>query len=124
MWESKGEIMAKGDVYRIEQVIMNYINNALNHVDENKAIRIKAEEKNEKIRVSVYNSGSPIPETIIEDIWSSFYKADKARSREYGGTGLGLSVVRAVQEAHKNSYGVLNTNKGVEFWFDIDKAGF
>ncbi len=58
----------------------------------------------------------------MDKIWTSFYKANQARTREYGGTGLGLSVVRAIQEAHQNEYGVNNLNEGVEFWLEVDAS--
>lgn len=55
-------------------------------------------------------------------MWNSFYKVDKARTRAYGGYGLGLSIVKAIQELHNNAYGVENIDGGVNFWFEIDKA--
>jgi two-component system, OmpR family, sensor histidine kinase VanS len=104
----------------LEQVLMNYISNAVNHVDYLKRICISLEQRDDKARIKVFNSGSPIPEDSMDKIWTSFYKVDKARTRAYGGTGLGLSIVRAVQEAHKNGYGVNNVDGGVEFWFELD----
>jgi signal transduction histidine kinase len=68
----------------------------------------------------VFNSSSGILEPELEKIWNTFYKSDKARTREKGGHGLGLAIVKAIQEAHNNSYGVKNVEKGVCFWFDID----
>lgn len=115
-----GYKIVEGDVFRIEQVLTNYLNNAVNHVDENKVIRLTVNNHENKIRVAVYNSGRHIPEENMDRIWSSFYKIDKARTREYGGTGLGLTIVKAIMEAHNNSYGVNNVEAGVEFWFDLD----
>lgn len=116
-----GNMIVSGDMVRIEQVIVNYLNNALNHVDENKQISVTVADRNEKVRVSVYNSGRAIPEESINKIWTSFYKVDKARTRAYGGTGLGLSVVRAILELHHNGYGVENKDQGVMFWFELDR---
>jgi signal transduction histidine kinase len=113
---------AFADPVRIEQVIVNFVNNAIDHVDSRKKIRLTAALINDKIKVSFYNSGQHIPEESIDKIWTSFYKVDKARTREFGGTGLGLSIVRAIQEAHKCGYGVNNTESGVEFWFEVDKG--
>lgn len=110
-----------GDTVRIEQVLVNYLINAINHVDKNMIIKIRASVEDEKVHVSVYNSGMNIPEESLDKIWTSFYKVDKARTREYGGTGLGLSVVKAVQELHNNSYGVENLTDGVSFWFEVDR---
>lgn len=111
---------ANGDPVRIEQVILNYLSNAINHIDSNKQIKVTAKTQNKKIRVSVFNTGKNIPEELLDRIWISFYKVDKARTRSYGGTGLGLAIVKAIQQTHDNQYGVLNTEGGVLFWFDLD----
>ena len=67
--------------------------------------------------MSVYNSGPQIPESDAENIWERFYKVDKAHTREYGGSGLGLSIVRSVIELHGGTYGFRNLPDGVEFYF-------
>ena len=110
------------DRFRTEQIIVNYLNNAINHVDQQKLITISIQSFQNKARVSVYNSGHPIPPESLNKVWESFYKLDKARTRAYGGTGLGLSIVRAIQEIDNNRYGVLNRDGGVEFWFELDIA--
>jgi signal transduction histidine kinase len=117
------ELTADADPVRMEQVIVNLMNNAVDHVDDKKVLQLAVKSRGSKIRVSVYNSGQPIPEESLDKIWSSFYKVDKARTRAFGGTGLGLSIVRAIQEAHGNGYGVSNAKDGVEFWFEMDSAG-
>ncbi|MEJ8554492.1 HAMP domain-containing sensor histidine kinase [Tepidibacter sp. Z1-5] len=110
------------DNIRIEQILVNFINNAIDYVDDNNIIKISIYENNDKIGVSIFNSGKPIFKNDIDKIWTSFYKVDKARTREYGGYGLGLSIVRAIQELHNNEYGVLNVENGVKFWFNVDKC--
>ena len=120
--EKKENVAVNGDIVRIEQVLVNLLNNAINHVDDSKLIKITVTTRNEKIRVSVYNSGKTIPEESLDKIWTSFYKVDKARTRAYGGTGLGLSVVRAILELHRNAFGVENHINGVTFWFEVDRA--
>jgi len=112
-----------GDIIRVEQVLVNYISNALQHVDENKIIKLGAQIYGDKVRVSVFNTGKNIPEEATEQIWTSFYKLDKARTRDNGGYGLGLSIVRAIMEQHHNAYGVINKENGVEFWFELDYMG-
>ena len=113
--------MVWADEYMIEEVLTNYISNALHHVSkESGVIEIKAVEREEKVRVSVFNTGLPIPEEDREKIWTKFYKVDKARTREYGGNGIGLSIVKAVMEAHNQAFGVQNYDNGVEFWFELD----
>ena len=108
----------------IEGVLTNYITNALNHVassgEEGCVIEIKTQRREGKVRVSVFNTGEPIPEEDIDKIWNKFYKVDKARTREYGGNGIGLSIVKAVMEAHDQDFGVINYDNGVEFWFELD----
>ena len=80
------------------------------------------EKREEKVRINVFNSGDPIPEEALEHLWEKFYKVDKARSREVGGSGVGLSIVKAIMEALNNSYGVVNYENGVTFYFELDQA--
>lgn len=120
--EKEDDPMVNADFDKIEQVLMNYLNNAIHHVDDRKEIKVTVKQDENKVRVSVFNSGQHIPEESLDKIWTSFYKVNKARTRDYGGTGLGLSIVRAVQELHGNGYGVRNVPGGVEFWFKLDFA--
>lgn len=113
--------MVWADEYMIEEVVTNYVSNALNHVKYEKKIEIKAIPKNDVVRISVFNTGDPIPEEDLEKIWTKFYKVDKARTREYGGNGIGLSIVKAVMDAHNQQFGVQNYDNGVEFWFELDR---
>jgi signal transduction histidine kinase len=108
------------DEFQIEEVITNYLINAINHVDENKIIKVEIIEKNGIVRVAVFNTGKNIPDEDIDNIWIKFYKVDKARTRSYGGNGIGLSIVKAIMDRHGKEYGVRNTENGVEFWFDLD----
>ncbi len=108
------------DAFKTEEVIMNYYSNALNHLDGEGIIEIKLEQLEGKVRVSVFNTGEPIPEDSIEHIWEKFYKVDKARTREYGGSGVGLSIVKAIMESMHQEYGVRNYDNGVEFWFELE----
>ena len=113
-------VMVWADEYMIEEVVTNYISNALNHVKYDNKIEIKMTKEEGTVRTSVFNTGDPIPDEDIDKIWSKFYKVDKARTREYGGNGIGLSIVKAVMEAHNQKYGVKNYDNGVEFWFELD----
>ena len=117
---SEEPVMVWADEYMIEEVVTNYVSNALNHVKYENKIEIKTILEDGLIRVSVFNTGDPIPEEDIGKIWSKFYKVDKAHTREYGGNGIGLSIVKAVMEAHNQDYGVRNYDNGVEFWFELD----
>ena len=107
------------DEYMIEEVITNYLSNALNHCKDPNVIDISFNRHDKKIRVSVFNSGDIINEADIGNIWDKFYKVDKARTREYGGSGIGLSIVKAIMESHNEEYGVINHQAGVEFWFEL-----
>ena len=108
------------DEFKTEQVIRNYISNALNHVSGENIIEIRVEEKEQTVRVSVFNTGNPIPEEDVPHIWEKFYKVDKAHTREYGGNGIGLSIVKAIMESFHQEYGVKNYDNGVEFFMELD----
>lgn len=110
-----------GDEFQIEEVITNYLSNAIHHAGGEKRIRIFYTEREEVLRVSVYNTGANIPPEDIDRIWDKFYKVDKARTREYGGSGIGLSIVRAIMDSHHRACGVCNHADGVEFWLELDK---
>ena len=108
------------DEYMIEEVITNYLTNAIYHVMGEKVIDIRVLRESGRVRVSVFNTGDPIPAEELDKIWIKFYKVDKARTREYGGNGIGLSIVKAIMESHHKPYGVINHSNGVEFWLELD----
>ena len=110
-----------GDEWKIEQVIRNYVSNALNHLSGDMVIDIRITQTEDKVNVSVFNTGQPIPEEDIGHLWEKFYKVDKARTREYGGNGIGLSIVKAIMESMHQGYGVENYDNGVKFWFELDR---
>lgn len=107
------------DPVRVEQVVTNFINNAIDHVDERKQLAIELSMNKGKCKVSIFNSGKNIPPEQIERIWDNFYKLDKARSREFGGTGLGLAIAKAIVHAHGGRCSAENLANGVSFWFEI-----
>jgi len=108
------------DEYMMEEVFTNFISNALNHVGGRLQIDVSLRHEGEKVRLSVFNTGEPIPEEALSQVWVKFYKVDKARTREYGGSGIGLSIVKAIMELHRQNYGVRNVTDGVEFWIELD----
>ncbi|MBO4337289.1 MAG: HAMP domain-containing histidine kinase, partial [Lachnospiraceae bacterium] len=122
IFERKEPLYVWGDEFRVEQVVTNYMTNAANHIGgEPKRIVINVDEKEDGLaRISVFNTGDPIPEESLEHIWEKFYKVDKARTREYGGSGIGLSIVKAIMESMDCEYGVINREDGVEFWFELE----
>lgn len=108
------------DEFKTEQVLTNYISNAIHYASGEKKIHITVTQENDIVRVGVFNTGNPIPESDIEHIWEKFYKVDKARTREYGGNGIGLSIVKAIMDSFHRECGVTNYENGVEFWFELD----
>ena len=117
--ENSEEAWVWGDEFKVEEVITNYMSNAINHADGEKLIRVFYTRSEDKLRVSVFNTGQPIPEEDIEKIWVKFYKVDKARTREYGGSGIGLSIVKAIMDSFFFFCGVINHEDGVEFWVGL-----
>ena len=108
------------DEFKTEEVFMNYFSNAVNHCSGEKVIDITFEHRDGKVRIGVFNTGEQIPEESIGHIWEKFYKVDKARTREYGGSGVGLSIVKAIMESMNQKYGVENYTNGVKFWFELE----
>lgn len=108
--------------YLVEEVLTNYVSNALNHVNDSGIIRIYTRKRGDVVRISVVNTGEHIPEEELDKIWVKFYKVDKARTREYGGNGIGLSIVKAVMNTFNRECGVNNCDDGVEFWFELECA--
>ena len=109
-----------GDEFKIEEVVTNYMSNALNHLDYDRKIDVRIRTENGIVTTSVFNTGDPIPEEDIDKIWDKFYKVDKARTREYGGSGIGLSIVKAIMDAHQQTCGVKNYANGVAFYFTLE----
>ncbi len=109
------------DEFKTEEVVTNYVSNALNHLDGDKVVEIKLLKQENNVKVTVFNTGTPIPEADLPNLWNKFYKVDKARTREYGGSGIGLSIVKAIMEGMHQEYGVQNFDNGVEFWFTLDR---
>ncbi len=108
------------DEFLTEEVLQNYVGNALQHLSGERIVEVKLTPGEGEVRVSVFNTGEPIPDENVDKIWDKFYKVDKARTRAYGGSGIGLSIVRAVMEAMHRDYGVINYDNGVEFWFSLE----
>lgn len=115
-------LIGHGDRDLLRHVFINYLTNALSHLDFERRITVSANESNGCYRIKVFNTGKPIPGSDINNIWQSFYRADKAHSRSEGRFGLGLSIVATLQDLHGRQYGVQNKENGVEFWFDIAKS--
>ena len=120
VFEESAPVYVWADEFKVEEVVTNYTSNAIHHLGGEKIIAIRLLKDDGKVRVSVFNTGTPIPEEDIPNLWQKFYKVDKARTREYGGSGIGLSIVKAIMEGMHQEYGVTNLENGVEFWFTLD----
>lgn len=121
-FESDEDFVCEGEQERMEEVLNNLLTNAKNHTPDNGRIEVVLKRESSYVSCSVYNSGSHIPEESLDRIWDSFYKVDKARTRAYGGSGLGLKIVSSILDMHKSSYGARNTEDGVEFYFTMRLA--
>lgn len=115
----QGQLWVEADELRVGQILVNYLDNAIAHATGDREIIVSDQVQGDCYRLSVFNSGEPIAASDLEQVWTSFYRADKARSRAEGRYGLGLSIVRAIQELHGTAYGVENVRGGVSFWFDV-----
>ena len=122
IYEGRDSVFVWGDEFKVEEVLTNYLSNAFHHIDGERRIIIREQELDKVVRISVFNTGDPIPQEDIDHIWEKFYKVDKARTREYGGSGVGLSIVKAIMDAMHQQYGVINHSDGVEFWFELDEG--
>lgn len=116
---SKVEVIANRR--RIEQVLTNFITNAIRYTPEKENIVISTIQENHRVKVCVENKGAHIPSEQLEKIWDRFYRADAARQRSKGGTGLGLAISKNILELHGVEYGVFNTEDGVFFFFYLNK---
>ncbi len=133
-YDEQGTLYVYADEFMIEEVFTNYLTNALHYCTEGGNVRVwtalseydkpvKIEEKGivtGNVRIFVYDEGPTIPISELDKVFIKFYKVDKARTREYGGSGIGLSIVAASMQAHNKMYGVYNVEDGVVFYFDLD----
>jgi signal transduction histidine kinase len=108
-----------GDALRIEQILTNFLANALRHSKQDGKVIVSLEQKGDNLRIAVHNTGNPIEEKELENIWTSFYKVRNANLDPAAGTGLGLAIVKAIADLHGGRYGAENIRNGVEFWVEI-----
>ena len=113
------QLFVWADEFKTEEVLENYVSNAIHYCDGDKIIKISLEKKEETVRINVFNTGSHISDEDSERIWEKFFKADRARSRDYGGTGIGLSIVKAIMTSINMDYGCQNEENGVNFYFEL-----
>ena len=117
----KEKVIISADKKKLEQVLYNLINNAINYTGEDNKVTIKVSNK-ENIKVEIIDTGKGIKEKDIPYIWDKYYKNQKKHKRNLVGTGLGLSIVKKILEEHHFPYGVKSkSNKGTTFYFEIPK---
>lgn len=120
--EAPEHCLVWADESKIEEVLSKYLSNALNHLEGDKIIRFQVVSQEMEVRISVFNTGKAIPTEDLPNIWIKFFEVDKARTRAYSGSGIGLSIVKAIIDAHHKMCGANNKEGGVEFWFTLDRV--
>jgi signal transduction histidine kinase len=121
VYKQLSKIQVVANQHRIEQVITNFITNAIRYTPEHQSMMISAIKENERVKVCVENKGAHISEEHLEKIWDRFYRGDTSRQRSKGGTGLGLAISKNILELHDSEYGAKNTEDGVLFYFYLNK---
>ena len=115
--------MVYGDLGKIQQVLYNLIDNAIKFSHADSVIYIQAYAKNEKVFISVKDTGEGIPKESIKKIWERFYKSDQSRGKDKKGTGLGLAIVKEIIQAHGENIDVISTEGvGSEFIFSLPRS--
>jgi len=112
-------IIAFGDKLRIEQVVTNLLNNAIRYTEGGGRIFVSSSVLKDNVLIEIENEGRHIPEQELDTIWQKFYRIEKSRNKELGGTGMGLAIVANILKLHKSEYGVRNTPMGVKFYFTL-----
>ena len=111
------------DMGKIQQALYNLIDNAIKFSDTDSTIFVETTQKNEKVFVSVKDTGIGIPKDSIPKIWDRFYKTDLSRGKDKKGTGLGLAITKEIIQAHNENINVISTEGvGTEFIFSLPKA--
>ncbi len=123
IYENEESIMVMGDKKRIEQVVYNLINNAINYTGDDKKVYIELVNDKKKVTVKIRDTGKGIKKEDIKYIWNKYYHNEKKHKRNAYGTGLGLSIVKTILDSHNYKYGVdSKINKGTTFYFEINKT--
>ena len=115
--ESDECVYISADKKRLEQVIYNLINNAINYTGNDNKVKIKVT-NDKNIRVEITDTGKGIKKEEIPYIWDKYYHSNKKHKRDLVGTGIGLSIVKSVLENHNFNYGVITSKKGTTFYFE------
>ncbi|MGG3839492.1 ATP-binding protein [Paenibacillus thiaminolyticus] len=123
-WLPEDEVMVRSDPQRLEQIVTNVLTNAIRHTPEGGRIDIRVQCGAEPgfVRIDVWNEGQPIAEEHLPHVWDAFYRADASSSRQGGGNGIGLSIVKHLLDRHQSRYSIANTDGGVMLTFTLPVA--
>ena len=113
--------IVKADEKRIEQVIYNLINNAVNYTGEDKKVIVNLIENKKNYRIEIKDTGKGIKKEEIKYVWNKYYHNDKNHKRNVYGTGLGLAIVKNIFEEYGYNYGIQSSKEGTTFYFEIKK---
>jgi len=121
IYEEDDEAIVSGDVIKIEQVLYNFINNAVNYTGEDKKVIIRQINKVKSVRIEISDTGKGIEPEMLPLIFDRYYRGEKSQ-REVIGTGLGLSIIKVILKNHNYPFGVQSElDKGSTFWFEIKR---
>ena len=119
-FEPDAHHIVEADEKRIGQVIYNLIGNALTYTGEDKTITITQTHTEERVRISIHDTGEGIPQEELPMIWHRYYRTQETHKRAVIGSGLGLSIVRSILEQHQVPFGVdSQEGEGSTFWFEL-----
>lgn len=115
-----GDAYVMADEHRITQAVYNLVSNAVTHTGEDKRVVVEQTVANDRVRISVSDSGEGVPADKLSLIWERYYKLDRVHKRAAAGSGLGLSIVRTIMDLNGGSYGVRSTEgEGSTFWIEL-----
>ena len=114
------DVYVEADSDQIMTAVTNLYSNAIRYTPDGDHIYVTLKRQEDKVKFEIENTGIFIPESEIERIWEPFYRLEKSRNRDSGGTGLGLLITSKILQMHHSKYGVMNTNRGVKFYFDLN----
>lgn len=114
------DVYVEADSEQIMTAVTNLYSNAIRYTPDGDHIYVTLKRQDDKVKFEIENTGIFIPEAEIDRIWEPFYRLEKSRNRDSGGTGLGLLITSKILQMHHSKYGVMNTNRGVKFYFDLN----
>lgn len=123
VFDEKNDYYVYADKKKLEQVIYNLLNNAINYTGEDNTVTIRLIPKEDVIRVEISDTGKGIKEEDLPHIWDRYYKNSKKHKRNAVGTGIGLSIVKNILINHHFEYGVISKKgEGSTFYFEVKQS--